>query len=619
MGKKQKPSTNRSKISRSVDQVKSSSVRWAGFSSKFLSPERAFIILGSIFGLLFLLVIPPFEVPDEPQHFYRAYQVSELGFFRIVELNKDEKPPGNAPSKYGAMLPKSLAVVVDGSEVATIRFQPDRKVQLSKLAALFHLPLDPRNREYLPVAPYPPIAYVPQAIAIALGRIGGLPAVVLFYLGRIFALGAWIALTYLAIRITPILKWTFCLLALMPMTVSLGASISPDSLTFGVSFLLTALLLYWIFDQKKETIGKSDLGLLLLLLIVLTLCKAIYILLIFLFLLIPRKKFDSKGRFYLSFTLALASGVAIYFLWEYVATAIVVPGPTISLLRHAVDNPPFPNVSAQKQIAFILSNPGAFMDILLNTYSVLGGYLLNTFVGLLGWVDTWLPSWVPYAYVASLAVASLLESSGRKITMKARLLSFAIFVAVGFISLVYIYISWNSVGMKYIAGFQGRYLIPVAPVFFLIFQNQRIRWKWLPLLMPALMIFVGVTLSVTTYTLVERFYKETPPTYRIDEIISSKSGDFMIVRGWAIDQTSDNVAAGIEVEIDGKLFQARYGIERPDVVDSLRKPAYRYSGFEAQIPASQFGRGQHSLALRILTRDHKSYVVPERGLGVEIK
>jgi len=41
-------------------------------------PEKVFLIVGILFGTLFLLITPPFQVPDEPNHFSRAFHVSEL-------------------------------------------------------------------------------------------------------------------------------------------------------------------------------------------------------------------------------------------------------------------------------------------------------------------------------------------------------------------------------------------------------------------------------------------------------------------------------------------------------------------------------------------------------------
>ena len=44
-------------------------------------PQKVFLFLGGFFGIIFLLITPPFQVPDEFQHFLQAYNLSE-GRFR---------------------------------------------------------------------------------------------------------------------------------------------------------------------------------------------------------------------------------------------------------------------------------------------------------------------------------------------------------------------------------------------------------------------------------------------------------------------------------------------------------------------------------------------------------
>ena len=67
-----------------------------------MHPERIFIFVGLLFGLLFLIVTPPFQAPDEPAHFFRAYEISDLGI--IAERQGDS---------VGDFLPQSLTVIVD--------------------------------------------------------------------------------------------------------------------------------------------------------------------------------------------------------------------------------------------------------------------------------------------------------------------------------------------------------------------------------------------------------------------------------------------------------------------------------------------------------------------------
>jgi hypothetical protein len=50
-----------------------------------IQPTRIFVLFALIFGILFIVVTPPFQVPDEGAHFSRAYQISQ--FHIIGEKN----------------------------------------------------------------------------------------------------------------------------------------------------------------------------------------------------------------------------------------------------------------------------------------------------------------------------------------------------------------------------------------------------------------------------------------------------------------------------------------------------------------------------------------------------
>lgn len=468
-----------------------------------MKPEKAFLVIGVVFGLVFLVLVPPFQVPDEPQHFYRAFQVSELRFLDLVALNRN---PRTDAFRYGTLLPKSLAGLVDMSDVTETRFGPENKVTPSRLLASFRAHLDAGDREYLPVAPYAPVAYIPQALGIGLGRLLGVPSLVLFYLGRLCALAAWIGLVFVAIKTTPILKWTFFLLALMPMTLHLAASNSADSVVIGVSFLLSAQLLSWAYDARKERIGRADIAGALVMALVLTLSKPLYLVLLALILLVPREKFPRGAKRLLTFGGVVVFCVAAYVGWSLLTAWATVPGPAIELSRHGVDPPVLADISPKRQLALILSHPFAFIGVLATTFSVLSLFYLHSFVGLLGWLDTLLPMWVPYVYVAVVSGVSLLGGAREHVSWRAKCLSFAIPALACLGAFVYFYLGESAVGMKVVVGFQGRYLIPVAPVFFLLFQNHTIRWPVTRTIAAALIVFVTLTTSVAGYRLVQRYY-----------------------------------------------------------------------------------------------------------------
>ena len=42
-----------------------------------LRPEAWFLLLGALFGSAMAVVTPPFQVPDEANHFNRAYSISQ--------------------------------------------------------------------------------------------------------------------------------------------------------------------------------------------------------------------------------------------------------------------------------------------------------------------------------------------------------------------------------------------------------------------------------------------------------------------------------------------------------------------------------------------------------------
>jgi len=92
---------------------------------------------------------------------------------------------------------------------------------------------------------------------------------------------------------------------------------------------------------------------------------------------------------------------------------------------------------------------------------------------------------------------------------------------------------------------------------------------------------------------------KAPATFRLDGDID--------VSGFAIDEPAGRVAAGVDIVIDSLPFAAHYGIERGDVGDYFKNPGYRNSGFQYSTPARFFGKGKHTLGVRIIRADGKGY------------
>ena len=115
----------------------------------------------------------------------------------------------------------------------------------------------------------------------------------------------------MAIKLTPVHKWVLLILSLMPITLSQGGSLSADSFTIAISFLVIAIFLKFSFDYKKKDIKKKDIGILFILILMLALSKQTYFLLVFLFFLIPAAKFGSKKKMLLVFCCLFLSTIFI--------------------------------------------------------------------------------------------------------------------------------------------------------------------------------------------------------------------------------------------------------------------------------------------------------------------
>ncbi|MCX6631403.1 MAG: hypothetical protein NTW28_27640 [Candidatus Solibacter sp.] len=122
----------------------------------------------------------------------------------------------------------------------------------------------------------------------------------------------------------------------------------------------------------------------------------------------------------------------------------------------------------------------------------------------------------------------------------------------------------------------------------------------------------------TTPTLsnLEKINSIVEPSIHQPVVISA--AEELTASGWAVDQSAQSEASGVEIVIDGKAYRAKTGIERMDVANYLKVPAYSRAGFSFSAPADAFGRGKHQLSLRVIAKDGKSYFeTPAVAINVE--
>ena len=261
---------------------------------KNIPAHNIFLIFALFFGLIYSIITPPFQVPDEINHFYRAYQISG-GNFHAVKKN----------DRVGGYIPESLVLFsnlfrkfqlnsfckLNSEYIKKISLQPDKTI----------------FKDFPNSALYSPVSYIPQSTAICVFRLFKWTPFHLLYAARIATLIFWVLLVYFSIRIMPVQKWLIVFLALLPMSLSINSSLSADVVTNGLSFFLIAYISKIAFTDKNFT--KKDLIIISIFIVLLGFAKLLYVLLIFLFLIIPVSKFKSFKEYFIVFGLLIILGL----------------------------------------------------------------------------------------------------------------------------------------------------------------------------------------------------------------------------------------------------------------------------------------------------------------------
>lgn len=410
-----------------------------------LTPERAFLATAATFGLLFVLIIPPFQAPDEPNHFYRAYQVST---FHFLGERLDHVVGGHVPRSF----------IATSGRFQYLSFQPKQKAHLSNILHELLRPLAPNNMQtvsFANTALYSPLAYGPQALTIGIFGLMRVPPLALMYLARLSILATWLALMYYAMRTIPVGKWALAALALNPMAVFSGGSLSPDAIIMGVVFLMVALIVRELAD--KQTVTRAALWRIFAVMAALALLKPPYMLLAGLVLLIPIRKFASRklyfqfmaGSLFLTMTLALG--------WLLITKGLYY--------NYRLDFDPVyaAGISPGGQLGHILSHPLSYIHALARAIiGVNGNPLVLEFNGVFGWLDTYLPLWLITASYIVMGIPLALTSPIPSLTWPRRIFIFLLAGLTSISIVTLLYASWNQVGAGIIEGLQGRYFIPLT-------------------------------------------------------------------------------------------------------------------------------------------------------------
>ncbi len=448
-----------------------------------LTPVRIFLLLGTVFGMIWSVVTPPFQAPDEDIHFCRAYQLADGDLL-----------PLTAGGTQGGCLPLSVIETITRVNPGLRYHSRDQRQDPGRILHYLQRPLEPGKTRFFAFpsgAFYPPAAYLPHVAAIWTGRLIGCSPLVMMYLGRWFTLLLWLLLVRAAIKITPTGRWIFMAVALMPMSLFIGASFNQDAVTNGLAFFTLA----WLLDlsRKPGLLTRGQLALFALLVAAFALAKPGFALFALLFFLLPRAKARSQRAYLATGGLLLAAGYAAGLVWYNLA------GSDLNW------NAPFAGYEAQ--VAALLDNPLLFIRALLRSLWSYKFFYLRSHLGQLGSLDVVLPLHVLLPVLATLAVTACFNK-GLLLAARQKAVLALVFLGLLVQAFLALYLTASPVAGPYCHGFQGRYLISVAPMFWLLWQNrlQGLGRRWRELAGPALFVLYLVVLSLATRVLFLRYY-----------------------------------------------------------------------------------------------------------------
>ncbi len=414
---------------------------------KRMPAEYFFILVAGVFGMIHLVLLPPFQSPDESNHFHRSLHISN-GHLMGETLD------GN---RLGGVLNLRYWHV-------TNYYDHVRKHQIPTDDFNQKFVSDPTFEEkgfvdFANVGYYAPTVYVPQTIGIAIGKVCTSDPLTLMYVGRIMSLLFWAAIVFFAIRIIPSAKEILLFVALLPASLSINSSLSGDVFSNALSFLFIAMVFH--LRKKKEKINTKTLMLITMVILTITINKLVYSPMILLLIIVPNRIISivQKGALMLSVVL-----VAV--LWALYAGNIFIPFDSYHETYRAAQQLN-PGVNPAEQLQYILSHPFDFIKTAFLSYIESAPATWAHYIGKFGWEKNYIPTWC--IALLSFVLVQLIFQNRRtnvepKIKWTPMLLSIFLMILAFTIS---IYMQWSPVGNERVWSLSGRYFIPIFPLVFI--------------------------------------------------------------------------------------------------------------------------------------------------------
>lgn len=410
--------------------------------------EAIAVTVFAVLAIGYNFVFTPMTVPDEPNHYASAYNISNCMMFNFsggVPMRADDcelyykSSPTAAASNYKTVNDKfSLTVKNDTLKETNTYIIKDR-----------------------------PLAYISPAVGLTIGRLLHLGAYPTFYLGRLFNL-LFIALClYFAMKLMPFSKTALFAIATFPMTLHLACSYSYDCYNIGLCMVLFSYLVRLIYSKNKITV-RDFITVSLIAFCVLP-YKTAYIGLGFLAFFIPKENFKTKRQNYLYKLVFAFIGIVgiipvqIGRIFSLSAETTVVNGEAVHWYS----------------LADIITSPVNSILVVCRTVARnFKVYYLTMVADQFGWLQLHLSVVFTLLFTLILIYSlTKVKGSADAIRPRGRIFVGVIMLATYLLVIVLLMMDFTPKGADAVIGVQGRYFLPALPLIVLLLRNNKLSIK----------------------------------------------------------------------------------------------------------------------------------------------
>lgn len=417
--------------------------------------EHMIVLAVALLGVLSLAIMIPGSIPDEPAHIQTAYRYANVMLFKPYAtesggllVRKEDVPLGRF-SRYVTPYAEGYSDIArdwrffcsaEGTEMVE---EEGRDVRTGAAA------------------------YLPSAVGIAIARLLHLGTWPMIYLARLCNLACFVLLLWWAVRLTPLKKYLFALVGLIPTCIQSAGSLSYDAPIMGMALVITAYLLRVIYEYER--VGFREWALCCVAAFLLFPCKLIYGTVFLMLVLVPREKTGGMGRKLLFLGSVIIAGLGGFVLFNLpnVTKQLTTMDTGINFI--AVRESPV------YSLEWLLHHPVdgvrmLFESIRQNSDFYLRGMFGNRLVRFDNTVN-----WSVFFLVCYVLAAMHNPSERPALPFRHRLAGMAAFLLTTLGAFVLMLVIYTPVGSVVIEGVQGRYFLPLLPLFLLCLDSGHVR------------------------------------------------------------------------------------------------------------------------------------------------